>query len=71
MGYPYPALLDQHDDLRARIETSVSQLAMEYRKRAGKVLTADLRGDTTVPMRKKLWNAGVMFVSELDDPESN
>lgn len=69
VGYPYPALLDQHDDLRARIETSVSQLAMEYRKRAGKVLTADLRGDTTVPMRKKLWNAGVMFVSELDDPK--
>lgn len=67
VGYPYAAALDQHDPVRERIEHAINQLAYDYRKANGKVLTADIRGAVSNQTRKKLWEAGIRFASELDD----
>lgn len=70
IGYPYPAMLDQHHLAKARIEVAINSLAYEYRRSKGKVLTADICGGVSVGTRKKLWAAGIMFASELDNPET-
>lgn len=70
IGKMYPAILDQHDNLRERIEQSINQLAVSHRKRVGKLLTADLRGETTPSVRRTLWEAGVMFISDLNNPNT-
>lgn len=68
IGYPFTAMLDQHHLARERIEHGINQLAYDYRVAKGKVLTADIRGEVKVSTRKKLWDAGIMFASELEDP---
>lgn len=65
-GFPYQALLDQHSQIKDRIESAINKLAYDYRKTQDAVLVADMRGGTSASVRMKLWNAGILYAKDLD-----